>query len=85
MVPQKNNLPKDHAELLKRDETKKFLEKEIVDQLKTTYGSYEIPRKFIFIPEPFSLENGMLTQTMKLKRSKVFEKYQKEINALYAR
>ncbi|MRR16292.1 MAG: long-chain fatty acid--CoA ligase [Deltaproteobacteria bacterium] len=82
---QKNNLPRDHAELLKRDETKKFLETEIVNQLKTTYGSYEIPRKFIFIAEPFSLENGMLTQTMKLKRSKVFEKYQKEINALYAR
>jgi len=82
---QKNNLPKDHVELLKNDETRKFLETEIVNQLKTTYGSYEIPRKFIFIAEPFSLENGLLTQTMKLKRSKVFEKYQKEINALYTR
>lgn len=70
---------------MKRDETRKFLETEIVNQLKTTYGSYEIPRKFIFIPEPFSLENSMLTQTMKLKRSKVFEKYQKQIDALYAK
>lgn len=82
---EKNNLPKDHAELLKREETKKFLENEIINQLKTTYGSYEIPRKFIFIAEPFSLENGMLTQTMKLKRRVVFEKYQSQINALYAR
>ena len=55
---EKNNLPKDPKELIKKEETKKFLENVIVDQLKTSYGSYEIPRKFIFIPEPFSLENG---------------------------
>jgi len=80
---EKNNLPKDRKELLKKDETKKFLENEIVNQLKANYGSYEIPRKFIFIDEPFSLENGMLTQTMKLKRRVVFEKYQGQIDALY--
>ena len=82
---EKNNLPKDHAELLKKDETKKFLENEIINQLKGAYGSYEIPRKFIFIAEPFSLENGMLTQTMKLKRRVVFDKYQDQIKALYAK
>ena len=82
---EKNNLPKDHTELLKKEETKKFLENEIINQLKATYGSYEIPRKFIFIPEPFSLENGMLTQTMKLKRRFVFEKYKDQIDKLYTR
>lgn len=82
---EKNNLPKDHADLLKKEETKKFLENEIVNQLKATYGSYEIPRKFIFIDQSFSLENGMLTQTMKLKRRVVFEKYKDQINALYAK
>ena len=81
----KNNLPKDHAELLKKDETRKFLENEIVNQLKATYGNYEIPRKFIFIEEPFSLENGMLTQTMKLKRRVVFDKYKDQIEKLYAK
>ncbi len=82
---EKNNLPKDHAELLKKEETKKFLENEIVNQLKNTYGSYEIPRKFIFLDQPFSLENGMLTQTMKLKRRVVFEKYKDQIDKLYAK
>jgi long-chain acyl-CoA synthetase len=82
---EKNKLPKDRAELMKKDETKKFLETEIVNSLKSTYGSYEIPRKFIFIPEPFSLENGMLTQTMKLKRNVVFDKYKAQIDALYAK
>jgi long-chain acyl-CoA synthetase len=79
------SIPKDHAELLKKEETKIFLENEIVNQLKATYGSYEIPRKFIFIPEAFSLENGMLTQTMKLKRRFVFEKYKDQIDKLYTR
>jgi long-chain acyl-CoA synthetase len=82
---EKNNLPKDHAELLKKEETKKFLESEIVNQLKATYGSYEIPRKFIFIDQPFSLENGMLTQTMKLKRRVVFDKYKEQVDKLYAK
>jgi long-chain acyl-CoA synthetase len=82
---EKNNLPKDHTELLKKEETKKFLENEIVNQLKATYGNYEIPRKFIFIDEPFSLENGMLTQTMKLKRRVVFDKYKDQIEKLYAK
>jgi long-chain acyl-CoA synthetase len=82
---EKNNLPKDHAELLNREETKKFLENEIVSALKTKYGSYEIPRKFIFIDEPFTIENGMLTQTMKLKRRVVFDKYMDQINKLYVK
>ena len=82
---EKNNLPKDHAELLKKDETKKFLETEIVNMLKSSYGSYEIPRKFILIDQPFSLENGMLTQTMKLKRRVVFDKYKDQIEKLYVK
>ena len=82
---EKSNLPKDHAELLKKQETKKFLENEIVSALKLTYGSYEIPRKFIFIDQPFSLDNGMLTQTMKLKRRVVLEKYKDQLEALYAK
>ncbi len=82
---EKNGLPKDHAELLKREETRKFLENEILSELKSKYGSYEIPRKFLFIEQAFTVENGMLTQTMKLKRRVVFEKYMDEIKKLYAK
>ncbi|HOO38895.1 MAG TPA: long-chain fatty acid--CoA ligase [Deltaproteobacteria bacterium] len=82
---EKNQLPKDHAELMKREETRKFLEDAIVNELRSKYGSYEIPRKFLFIDQPFTVDNGMLTQTMKLKRRVVFEKYMDEINRLYAK
>jgi long-chain acyl-CoA synthetase len=82
---EKNQLPKDHAELVKREETRKFLEDEILSTIKTKYGSYEIPKKFLFIDQAFTIENGMLTQTMKLKRRVVFDKYMDQINKLYVK
>ena len=80
---EKNNMPKDPVQFVQRDEAKSFLTAEIINSLKGKYGNYEIPRKFIFISEAFSLENGTLTQTMKLKRRVVFEKYKDQIDALY--
>jgi len=55
----------------------------ITNHLKGKFGGYEIPKKFLLLPEPFSLENGMLTQTMKLKRNVVLEKLKDRIDALY--
>lgn len=82
---EKNNLPKDHDQLLKLDEVKSFLTNEVNSSLSGKYATYEMPKKLIFISEPFSLANGTLTQTMKLKRRIVFEKYKSQIDALYAR
>jgi len=72
--------PKD---LVKDDKVQELIKTDVTAHLKKTYGGYEIPKKFIFLPEDFSLENGMLTQTMKLKRGKVFEKYLNQLEALY--
>ncbi|MBU1711745.1 MAG: long-chain fatty acid--CoA ligase [Proteobacteria bacterium] len=57
---------------------------EIVKHLGGKYGGYEIPKKFFFLTEDFTLENGMLTQTMKTKRSVVIDRYKKEIETQYA-
>jgi len=81
----KNNLPKDHEQLLKMDEVKNFLTNEINNTLSGKYATYEMPKKLIFISEPFTLANGTLTQTMKLKRRIVFEKYKDQIAASYAK
>ena len=43
------------------------------------------PGNLYSIDQTFSLENGMLTQTMKLKRRVVFEKYKDQIDASYAK
>lgn len=80
---EKNNLPTDIKMLAARDDIQSMISKEIVDDLKRKYGGYEIPRKFLFLPEPFTVANGMMTQTMKLKRRVIMEKYNDMIEALY--
>jgi long-chain acyl-CoA synthetase len=60
-----------------------FLAESITRRLKKSYGGYEIPQKFIFTHDDFTLENGLLTQTMKLKRTKALEVYRDRIEKLY--
>lgn len=62
---------------------KDLLVAEVQNHLKNIVGSYEIPRKFAFILEDFTLENGLLTQTMKLKRQAVMKKYGELLENLY--
>ncbi len=80
---QKNSLTRDYKALVEDKGIQGMITREILDSLKAKYGSYEIPKKFVFISEPFTLENGMLTQTMKLKRRVITEKFTDRIEALY--
>ena len=47
------------------------------------FPGYAKIRRIAVIPEPWSIENGLLTPTLKLKRAKVLEKYKAEIDKLY--
>ena len=40
-------------------------------------------RKFLLLEEPFSIENGMMTPTLKLKRKEITTKFSAEIDNLY--
>jgi len=40
-------------------------------------------RNFAILPDDFTLENGMLTPTLKLKRRIVIDRYADRINDLY--
>lgn len=56
---------------------------------KITHQTSEFPgyakiRRVAVIQEPWSVENGLLTPTLKLKRAKVLEKYKVEVDRLYA-
>ena len=70
-------------EAVKNKNVQEFLSSEIKKHLQKSYGGYEIPQKFIFASEDFTLENGLVTQTMKLKRNVVLRTYLKEIETLY--
>jgi long-chain acyl-CoA synthetase len=82
---EKNHLPKDKNMLMEREEIISMISNGITEQLKKKYGGYEIPKKFVFLKDDFTLQNGLLTQTMKLKRRMVVEKYKDQIEAQYAR
>ncbi|SHO49650.1 AMP-dependent synthetase/ligase [Desulfopila aestuarii] len=72
-----------HAELIASPEVEAMIKESIATQLKGKFGGYEIPRQFILVDEPFSVDNGMLTHTMKLKRRKVLDRYQDQVNMAY--
>jgi long-chain acyl-CoA synthetase len=55
-----------------------------VDQVNTQVGRVEQIKKFTILPHDLSQETGELTPTMKVKRNVVADKYQREIEALYA-
>ena len=47
------------------------------------FSTIEQIRKFILIDEEFSIENGMLTPSMKVRRFKVKEKFKNKLEKLY--
>jgi len=49
--------------------------KEIIDGINKNLTLVEKIKKFSLLDESFSIENGLLTPTMKVKRNKVIEKY----------
>ncbi len=81
----KHGLPSDPSELAKSDKLQTYLTNKALDQLRGKYGSYEMPKKFLFLAEDFTVDNGMLTQTLKLKRRMVLDHYGDQINKLYTR
>ena len=54
----------------------------IAEQLRAFPGYARIRRATLTL-EPWTVENGMLTPTMKLKRGKVMEKFHEEIDQMY--
>jgi long-chain acyl-CoA synthetase len=76
-------LPGDIQALVARQDIIDMISEKIMNHLKGKFGGYEIPKKFLLIPEPFSLDNGTLTPTMKLKRNAVLAKLKDKIEALY--
>ena len=46
-------------------------------------ASFESVKKVILLPKPFTLAEGELTNSLKVRRSVVEKKYRSEIDALY--
>jgi len=56
---------------------------EEIDKINKKLSKIEKIKRYFLIDEQFSIENGMLTPTLKLKRYKIVQKYKNEFEKLY--
>ena len=73
---------KDMAELLQHPKIVGLFRARI-ETLQQQFAHYEQIKRFTLLPEPFSMERGELTNTLKLKRSVVSENYKELIEKMY--
>ncbi|MCK4584890.1 AMP-binding protein, partial [candidate division WOR-3 bacterium] len=80
-----NNITFDtYSTLLEREEIKELIKGEI-ERAISGLASYQRIKAFALLEEAFSVENGMLTPSLKLRRRKVEEKYCTVIDAMYSK
>jgi long-chain acyl-CoA synthetase len=78
-----HGLPEDPEALAANDEVREQIEAH-VDRVNRRFARVEQVKKVEILPRDLSQEGGELTPTMKVKRRVVAEKYEREIEALYA-
>ena len=78
----KNNKVSDVKLIIKDEEFIKSI-KEIITKVNSKLSIIEQVRKFILIDQEFTIENDMMTPTMKIKRFKVKNNYGKQLEDLY--
>ena len=57
--------------------------KKKIEEVNKLLTNIEKIKKIFVVKEKFSIENRMLTPTLKLKRFKIIEKYKKQLENLY--
>ena len=76
-------LPRDLAGLASSPAAAQYFADTFKAHLKGKFGGYEIPQKVLLVDDDFTLQNGMLTQTLKLKRREVLKRHGAGLEALY--
>lgn len=78
-----NNIPyMSNADLCRNEKINEMIF-ERLDTLQQGLASYEKVKKFVLLPEPFSMEKGELTNTLKIKRRVLLQNYKDQIDAMY--
>jgi long-chain acyl-CoA synthetase len=72
----------DDAELVVRKEIIEFYN-ERIHKLQEDLANYERVIRFKLLPEPFSIQNGMLTNTLKVRRNMLIEQFKDDIDKMY--
>lgn len=75
------------GDIFTNGQQKQQIEKILLDKvahLTSEFPGYAKIRRVAIVQEPWSIDNGLLTPTLKLKRAKVLEKHKVEVERLYA-
>jgi long-chain acyl-CoA synthetase len=75
--------PKDAAALADHEEMRGMIQ-EHLDKVNEKFARVEQVKKFEILPHDLSQETGELTPTLKVKRNVVADKYEQQVDALYA-
>ena len=70
-------------DLVDNSEIRKFFA-ERIERLQRGLAGFEKIKKFILLPQEFTIENGELTNTLKLRRPVINNRYAHQIEAMYA-
>ena len=77
------SIPQDNNELIKLPAVIELIQAQI-DKYNPLFSHPEQVKKFTLLPNEWTIEGGELTQTIKIKRKVIDQKYAKEIEQLYA-
>ncbi|MBI2711529.1 MAG: long-chain fatty acid--CoA ligase [Bdellovibrio sp.] len=73
----------EYVELIKNPKIISLVQR-IVDDVNKHLASYESIKKFVILPQDFSVETGELTPSLKIKRRVVGQKFKAELDSMYA-
>ena len=73
----------DISDLAKNEKIIELFKKE-VENVNKQLARYETIKKFVIVPQDFTIEGGELTPTLKLKRRVIYQKYADKIECLYS-
>ncbi|MSO99026.1 MAG: long-chain fatty acid--CoA ligase [Rhodospirillaceae bacterium] len=79
---EQSNAPTNLAELATNAEFKSVIAKAL-ERGNSQLGVAEKVRKFVLAPQPFTVENGQMTPSMKVRRHAVLREYKDALEALY--
>ncbi len=72
-----------HQDLINHEKIQAHYTK-LLREVSQQLATHEKVRKYLLILEPFTVENGHMTPTLKLKRKTIEDRYKSQINELYS-
>lgn len=78
-----NGLPTDDRDLLVKAPEVRALVQRAIDNVNAQLARFETVKRFELLPTEFTIENDMLTPSLKVKRKQVMQRYKAEIDAMY--